>query len=191
VIRAFVAVDLEPQTVQKIAEAIAQLRPRMPGIRWLPPANFHLTLKFLGDVDEAKVAPIAAALERELYPFSCFTINAKGLGVFPDLKRPRILWVGLVGGELNALASTVEKALVPFGFAAERRTFAPHLTVGRCRQFDGSPKELGDEIEKWQGHDFGRSNVDEVILFQSVLKPEGAVYRPLKVVALMNKAPQL
>ena len=190
-IRAFVAVDLEPQTVQKIAEAIAQLRPRMPGIRWLPPANFHLTLKFLGDVDEAKVAPIAAALERELYPFSCFTINAKGLGVFPDLKRPRILWVGLVGGELNALASTVEKALVPFGFAAERRTFAPHLTVGRCRQFDGSPKELGDEIEKWRGHDFGRSNVDEVILFQSVLKPEGAVYRPLKVVALMNKAPQL
>ena len=190
-IRAFVAVELEPQTVQKIAAVIVQLRPRMPGIRWLPPANFHLTLKFLGDVDEAKVAPIAAALERELYPFSCFTINAKGLGVFPDLKRPRILWVGLVGGELNALASTVEKALVPFGFAAERRTFAPHLTVGRCRQFDGSPKELGDEIEKWQGHDFGRSNVDEVILFQSVLKPEGAVYRPLKVVALMNKAPQL
>ena len=190
-IRAFVAVDLEPQTVQKIAEAIAQLRPRMPGIRWLPPANFHLTLKFLGDVDEAKVAPIAAALERELYPFSCFTINAKGLGVFPDLKRPRILWVGLVGGELNALASTAEKALVPFGFAAEKKTFTPHLTIGRWRQFNGSPKELGDEIEKWRGHDFGRSNVDEVILFQSVLKPEGAVYRPLKVVALMNKAPQL
>jgi 2'-5' RNA ligase len=191
VIRAFVAVDLEPQTVQKIAEATVQLRPRMPGIRWLPPTNFHLTLKFLGDIDEAKVAPIAAALERDLYPFSCFTINAKGLGVFPDPKRPRILWVGLVGGELNALASRVEKALAPFGFAAEKRAFTPHLTVGRWRQFDGSPKELGDEIEKWRGHDFGRSNVDEVILFQSVLKPEGAVYRPLKVVALMNKAPQL
>ncbi len=189
-IRAFVAVDLEPQTVQKIAEAIARLRPRMPGIRWLPPTNFHLTLKFLGDVDEAKVASIAAALERDLYPFSCFTINAKGLGVFPDLKRPRILWVGLVGGELNALASRVEKALFPFGFAAERRVFTPHLTVGRWRQFDGSPKELGDEIEKWQGHDFGRSKVDEVILFQSVLKPEGAVYHPLKVVTLINKAPQ-
>jgi len=191
VIRAFVAVDLEPQTVQKIAETIARLRPRMPVIRWLPPTNFHLTLKFLGDIEEAKVAPIAAALERELYPFSCFTINAKGLGVFPDLKRPRILWVGLVGGELNALASTAEKALVPFGFAAEKKTFTPHLTIGRWRQFNGSPKELGDEIEKWRGHDFGRSNVDEVILFQSVLKPEGAVYRPLKTVALTKKAPQL
>jgi 2'-5' RNA ligase len=190
VIRAFVAVDLEPQTVQQIAEAIAQLRPRMPGIRWLPPANFHLTLKFLGDIDEVKVASIAAALERDLYPFSCFTINAKGLGVFPDLRRPRILWVGLVGDELNALASRVEKTLVPFGFAAERRAFTPHLTVGRWRQFDGSPKELGDEIDKWQGHDFGRSKIDEVILFQSVLKPEGAVYRPLKTVVLTKKAPQ-
>ena len=106
-IRAFVAVDMEPQTIQRIAEAIATLRPRMPGVRWLSLANFHLTLKFLGDVDEAKVAPIAAALERDLYPFSCFTINAKGLGVFPDLIRPRILWVGLVGSELNALASRV------------------------------------------------------------------------------------
>ena len=189
-IRAFVAVDLEPQTVQKIAEAIVRLRPRIPGIRWLPPANFHLTLKFLGDIDEAKVEPIAAALERDLCPFSCFTINAKGLGVFPDLKRPRILWVGLIGGELNALASRVEKALFPFGFAAERRAFAPHLTVGRWRQFDGSPKELGDEIEKWRGHDFGRSKIDEVILFQSVLKQEGAVYRPLKTVALTKNAPQ-
>ena len=189
-IRAFVAVDLELQTVQRIAEAIDRLLPRIPGIRWLPPTHFHLTLKFLGDVDEAKVEPIAAALERDLYPFSCFTINAKGLGVFPDLKRPRILWVGLVGDELNALASRVEKALVPFGFAAERRAFTPHLTIGRWRQFNGSPKELRDEIEKWQGHDFGRSNVDEVILFQSVLKPEGAVYHPLKVVTLINKAPQ-
>ena len=190
-IRAFVAVDLEPLTVQKIAEAIVRLRPRMPSIRWLPPANFHLTLKFLGDVDEAKVAPIAAALERDLYPFSSFTINAKGLGVFPDLKRPRILWVGLIGDELNVLASKVERVLIPFGFAAEKRAFTPHLTVGRWRQFKGSSKELGDEIAKWSGHDFGRSNVGEVILFQSVLEPEGAVYRPLKTVALTKKAPQL
>ena len=190
VIRAFVAVDLEPQTVQRIAEAIDRLRPRMPGVRWLPPANFHLTLKFLGDIEEAKVAPIAAALERDLCPFSCFTINAKGLGVFPGVAQPRIMWVGLVGDELNALASTVEKTLIPFGFAAERRAFAPHLTVGRWREFKGSPKELEDEIGKWSGHDFGRSNVDEVILFQSVLKPEGALYRPLKTVALTKTAPQ-
>lgn len=189
-IRAFVAVDLEPRTVQKIMEAIVQFRPRIPGIRWLSPNNFHLTLKFLGDIDEAKVAPIAASLERELCPFSCFTIHAKGLGVFPDLRRPRILWVGLVSEELKALALRVEKTLLPFGFAAERRAFTPHLTVGRWRQFDGSPKELGDEIEKWRGYDFGPSIVDQVILFQSTLRPEGAVYRPLKTVGLTKQAPQ-
>ena len=189
-IRAFVAVDLEPQTVERIAEAIDRLRPRLPGIRWLPPTNFHLTLKFLGDVAEDKVAPITAALESDLCPFSCFTINAKGLGVFPGVARPRILWVGLVSEELNALASRVEKTLIPFGFATEKRAFTPHLTVGRWREFKGSPKALGDEIEKWRGHDFGRSNVDEVILFQSVLKPEGALYRPLKTVVLTKTAPQ-
>ena len=189
-IRAFVAVDLEPQTVERIAEAIDRLRPRLSGIRWLPPTNFHLTLKFLGDVDEDKVAPIAAALESDLCPFSCFTINAKGLGVFPGVARPRILWVGLVSEELNALAARVEKTLVPLGFATEKRAFTPHLTVGRWREFKGSPKALGDEIEKWRGHDFGRSNVDEVILFQSVLKPEGALYRPLKTVVLTKTAPQ-
>ena len=189
-LRAFVAVDLESQTVQQIAAAITTLRPCLPGIRWLPPTNIHLTLKFLGDIDEAKVAPIAAALERDLCPFSCFTINAKGLGVFPGVARPRILWVGLVGDELNALASRVEKALIPLGFAAEKRAFTPHLTVGRWRQFKGSPKELEDEIGKWRDHDFGRSTVDEAILFQSVLKPEGALYRPLKTVVLTKKAPQ-
>jgi 2'-5' RNA ligase len=84
----------------------------------------------------------------------------------------------------------VERVLIPFGFAAEKRAFTPHLTVGRWREFKGSSKELGDEIAKWSGHDFGRSNVEEVILFQSVLKQEGAVYRPLKTVALTKNAPQ-
>jgi 2'-5' RNA ligase len=84
----------------------------------------------------------------------------------------------------------VEKTLIPFGVAAEKRAFTPHLTVGRWREFKGSSKELGDEIAKWSGHDFGRSNVEEVILFQSVLKQEGAVYRPLKTVALTKNAPQ-
>lgn len=188
-IRAFVAVDLEPQTVQKIADAIDRLRPRIPGIRWVAHGNFHLTLKFLGDIDEAKVEPIAAVLEHDLCPFSSFTINAKGLGVFPDLKRPRILWVGLRGEALSALASIVEKALMPLGFAAEKRAFTPHLTIGRWREFKGSPQQLGDEMANWQTHEFGPTNVTEVILFQSVLKPEGAVYHPLKVIALMKKAP--
>ena len=124
------------------------------------------------------------ALEHQLHPFPRFTINAKGLGVFPDLKRPRVLWVGLGGNELAVLASKVESALEPLGFAREKRGFTPHLTVGRWRQFDGSGKKLAQELESWKHFNFGDSRVVAVILFQSVLKPQGALYFPLKTVPL-------
>jgi RNA 2',3'-cyclic 3'-phosphodiesterase len=184
VIRAFIAIEIDSQTVKNISEPLAQLKPRIPDIRWVPPANFHFTLKFLGAVDETKIDPITVALERELHPFPRFTINAKGLGVFPDVKRPRVLWVGLEGQELIALALRVETALVPLGFAAEKREPRPHLTIGRWRHFDGSSRKLAADLESWKNHEFGESTVAEVVFFQSVLKQAGAVYHRLKVVVL-------
>ena len=183
-IRAFIAVEIDSQTVRQISAAIADFKPSIPGIRWISPTNFHFTLKFLGDIEESRIGPVAQALEVALHPFPRFTINAKGLGVFPDLKRPRILWVGLEGKGLAALASKVETALESLGFASEKREFKPHLTVGRWRQFDRSSRKLGEELEKWQGHEFGESAVSEVIFFRSELRREGAIYHPLKVVAL-------
>ena len=183
-IRAFIAVEIDSQTVGQISAAVADLKPRIPGIRWVPPTNFHLTLKFLGDIEESRIDPIVRALEPALHPFPRFTINAKDLGVFPDLKRPRVLWIGLEGKELLELASKVEEALEPLGFVPEKRGFKPHLTVGRWRQFDRSSRKFVEELEKWQGHEFGESTVAEVIFFQSELKREGATYHPLKVVAL-------
>ena len=188
-IRAFIAAQIDSKTVQKISEAIAQLKPNIPGLRWVPPTNLHLTLKFLGDVDEAKVDPIAEVLQRQLDPFPRFTINAKGLGVFPDAKRPRILWVGLEGSHLAALASTVESALEPFGFVPEKRGFKPHLTVGRWRQSDKPPAKFAEELGRWKGHEFGEFEVREIIFFQSMLTPEGAIHRPLKEIVLSNQEP--
>jgi 2'-5' RNA ligase len=184
VIRAFIAVEVDSQTVRQILAAVADLKPRIPAIRWVPPTNFHFTLKFLGDIEESKIAPIAQALELALHPFPRFTINAKGLGVFPDVKRPRILWVGLQGKELVDLTLRVETALGPLGFAAEKREPKPHLTIGRWRHFDGSSRKLAADLESWKNHEFGASTVAEVVFFQSVLKPEGAVYHRLKVVLL-------
>ena len=186
-IRAFIAVQIAPKTVQRIFEAIGQLKLRVPDIRWIPPSNLHVTLKFLGDIDAAKVDPIAQALQRHLHPFSRFIISAKGLGVFPDVKRPRVLWVGLHGNRLAALASTVETALQLLGFPPEKRGFTPHLTVGRWRQSDKSPTKLGEELGKWQSQEFGETEVRDVILFQSLLKSDGAIHRPLKNVALCDE----
>jgi 2'-5' RNA ligase len=184
-LRLFVAIELPHDVLAALEATQGQLRAQgLGGLRWVRPEGIHLTLKFLGDIEETKVEPIAHALERALCPFPRFTINVKSLGVFPDGKRPRILWVGLEGNRLSALALAVEKALEPLGFSPEGRGFLPHLTVGRWQRFEAPAKAFAEELKPWQSHEFGESNVTEVIFFRSELKPEGAFYHPLKVVAL-------
>lgn len=185
-IRAFIAVEIDPRTIQQISAVVADLKPRIPGVRWISSTNFHFTLKFLGNLEETRVVPITQALELALRPFPRFTINAKSLGVFPELKRPRVLWIGLEGKELSELASKVEKALEPLGIEPEKREFRPHLTVGRWREFNQPPKKFGEEIERWKDHEFGESVVTEVIFFRSELKREGAIYHRLKVMPLAH-----
>jgi 2'-5' RNA ligase len=184
VIRAFIAVTLDSKVIEQIAAASNQLRPEITAVRWVTPANFHLTLKFLGSIDDAAIEPIGATLREQLRLFPRFTINAKGLGVFPGPKRPRVLWVGLTGDRLVSLAARVESALRPLGFKPEDRKFTPHLTIGRWRDADRAPKSLGRQLEIWQARDFGTSNVESVKLIQSVLKPEGASYNDLITVPL-------
>ncbi len=183
-IRAFIAVTLEPKVIEKIAGASTQLKPEITGVRWVAPGNFHLTLKFLGGIDEAMAEPIETCLREQLCLFPRFTINAKGLGVFPSPKRPRVLWVGLTGNRLIALASRVESALQQLGFAPETREFTPHLTIGRWRQTDLVSKSLDRQLENWRAYDFGISRVESVSLVQSVLKSEGASYNRLAMVPL-------
>jgi 2'-5' RNA ligase len=184
VIRAFIAVEIDPQVIGNICRAIHQLESTSLSARWTAPANIHLTLKFLGDIEPDRIDGIHRALEERLRPFPRCTINAKGLGVFPDPRRPRIIWVGIHGDQLASLAAQVESALVPSGFAPDQRNFSPHLTIGRWRQTDRPPKALAQELAKWKDVQFGATRVDEVVLFRSVLKPEGATYYRLIGVAL-------
>lgn len=183
-IRAFLAVALESQVIAKIGDVIERLKPEIPGVRWVPIDKLHVTLKFLGDIDEALVESIGAALNRQLRLFPRCTINAKGLGVFPGLKRPRILWVGLAGSQLVSLALKIESALEPMGFVPEARAFTPHLTIGRWRQSATAPQSLAQQLNQWQTYDFGPSRIDHVKLIQSVLNPDGASYSELTVIRL-------
>lgn len=187
-IRAFIGVRIDPEMVQRICQVLSQLKGGLKGIRWVRDENFHFTLKFLGPVQEEKISRVAEALARISSAFSPFIVSGRGIGVFPDIRKARVLWVGLKGGELGRLASEVEKALEPMGFAPESRPFRPHLTVGRWRHFDGRPEKLKMEIEPWKDYDFGETRVEEMVFFQSILKPEGAVYSPLKVMALGDQA---
>ena len=184
VIRAFIAVEISPTTIALIDSAIADLKPKLPAVRWVAPANFHLTLKFLGDIETEQVDAIGNALEPAITPFPRCTINAKGLGVFPGLRQPKVLWVGFIGDELTSLAARVDAAVSPLGFPVEPRGYTPHLTIGRWRQGERWTGDLKQELARWRDHDFGVTLVDQVILFQSVLKPTGAVYSKLKVIEL-------
>lgn len=183
-IRAFIAVDLDDPVIEEICNAIELIKSRITEIRWVKKENLHLTLKFLGNIAESQVESIVAALGQPLRLFSPCTINAKGLGVFPDFRRPKILWVGLSGDQLADLAAKVESALVPLGFVPENRVFTPHLTIGRWRENSRPAKNLRQEIAGWNDFEFGACAVRQIVLFQSVLKPEGASYRELRTIQL-------
>ena len=186
-IRAFVAIKIDPDAARRIGEIQSNLNTAFTGIRWVKPENLHLTLKFLGPVGDDKITPIADALERALHFLPRFSVACRGLGVFPDIRKAKALWVGLEGKPFAHLAATVEDALEPMGFAREKREFKPHLTIGRWRDSAGRSEALRRELERRQRQDFGTSKMDEVILFQSVLKPDGAVYTPLKIYSLADK----
>lgn len=183
-IRAFVAITIDPRVIKNIAAAIDRLRPKVTGPRWIALENIHVTLKFLGAIEDTAVEPIVAALTACLRPFQPFTINATGLGVFPGPRRPRVLWIGLAGDHLLPLASAIESALVPLGFAPENRQFTPHLTIGRWRDNTPAPPALATELEKWKDRAFGQSEVANVLLMQSLLRPGGAQYHPIVTVPL-------
>lgn len=186
-IRSFIAVEIAPAVAANIAAAVAELKPALPALRWVTPENFHLTLKFLGDIEASQVDAIASALAAVVTPFPRCTINAKGLGVFPTLRQAKIFWVGFIGAELARLADQVDGALVPLDFAAAERPFTPHLTIGRWRQSELRAGDLKELLKRWREYDFGAMVIDRVILFHSELKPAGAQYRQLKVIKLNHQ----
>ncbi len=173
--------------LQKISEVRSQFQKSLTGLRWVAQENLHLTLKFLGSVDENSVTPMMHALENALGPIPCFLLGGKGIGVFPNIKRARVLWTGLEGQGLLRLADAVETALEPLGFPREKRNFTPHLTLGRWRDPGFQPEKLKEQLSIWRNHDFGRSRVNNVVLFQSVLMPQGAAYTSLGEIPLKEQ----
>jgi 2'-5' RNA ligase len=193
-IRAFVAVAPDAPLREALAKIQAALRGRLeqaagPGarIQWVRPESIHLTLKFLGDVPEERVAEIGAALDGAAAGHARFTLEADGLGVFPDLRAPRVLWAGLAdpAGAARRLADGVDAALDAIGFAPERKPFHPHLTLARVKE---RSREVGLALarERWleQPAMQGPLTVAAVALMKSELKPSGAVYTELRRAAL-------
>ena len=174
-LRTFVAIELGDPARAAVAEYLATLRPT-PGVAWTRPENLHVTLKFLGDVATARISELSARLAAATADVPAFTMTVAGVGAFPNVARPRVLWVGCKAPTLPALAAAVDGACVGAGFAAEARAFHPHATLGRVREGKrgGLSFLAGDG-----GREFGASLASGIVLFASMLGRGGARYAPL------------
>ncbi|HKA54275.1 MAG TPA: RNA 2',3'-cyclic phosphodiesterase [Candidatus Binatia bacterium] len=177
-IRAFIAVNLASPVIEEIAKVRSALQEAKGDIRWTRLEGLHLTLKFLGDIERHQVEPILRVMNETMGKWPPLHILAQGLGAFPNLRRPRVLWAGLSGEGLRGMSEALETALMPLDFPPEEREFTPHLTLGRVRSLRGWEHVLA-VVKEYEQTRFGESRVDQVTLYQSALRPDGAVYSPL------------
>ncbi len=183
-IRCFLAIDLPEDLRPGLALAQGELKKTQADVKWVPPGNIHITLKFFGNVTDAEIPNIIAAAREVAAGQGPLTLKVRGAGAFPTIRSPRVVWLGL-GGDMLPLAQffhRLEKAFAALDYPPETRAFNPHLTLGRVRSPEGRA-QLSRAIEKLVV-DWPPFVVWEIILFQSVLSPKGSTYTPLEVIEL-------
>ncbi|RLC09598.1 MAG: RNA 2',3'-cyclic phosphodiesterase [Deltaproteobacteria bacterium] len=186
-IRAFIAIPLPESILKAISAAQEKLRRTGLGIRLVRPEGIHLTLKFLGNISPTDVSHVESAIEQATRAFRPFTLKAKGIGVFPDFRRPRVIWLGITGDLeiLHALQRDLESELKSHGFEKEKRPFKGHLTLGRIRNRLDRDK-LSKALQELEDFETGSFRADSVVLFRSKLHPGGAVYSKIAEAALKS-----
>jgi 2'-5' RNA ligase len=154
-------------------------------VRWTSAAGIHLTLKFFGEIDENQINTLAAAASDVTCATPAFTLAVQSVGTFPGPKSPRVIWLGLSGQTeiLAGMVRNLEQAFAPLGFSPEKRPFTPHLTLGRVRSGQGR-EALRQSLQSVILPDFPELLVQELVLFRSTLRPQGALYTPLRQIAL-------
>lgn len=174
---------MPPAALDALARVQTDLRPSPAGVKWVDPKGIHLTLKFLGGVQSDRLDKVSVALAGLAGPVEPFSLQLKGLGVFPDARRPRVAWVGLEGdvARLAQLQRSIDSALLPLGFGKEDRPFVPHLTLARLRD-DMPPmerQEFGQHFLKAELAPLAPFKVESLNLMKSQLTPKGAIYSVL------------
>ena len=190
-LRAFIAVEIPHTIRQAIHQATSTLRAELGTlVRWVSPGNMHLTMKFLGDTSPSQLDLLTQTLLAQADSVPAFDIHVGGLGSFPNLKRARVVWIGVQApAEMGMLSRGIESACARLGYESEKRGFSPHLTIGRVRQ-DASPadaQKIRRALEAATIDSLGTARVDSVHLFKSDLKSDGAVYT--KIFSARLRAP--
>jgi 2'-5' RNA ligase len=184
-VRVFIAVNLPGFVKEKLSEIQSELKQWRMNVKWTRIENIHLTLKFLGDISRDKLEPISRVVETACSGFEPVKLMAKGVGVFPGVKRPRVLWTGVAGqtDKLGLLQGEIDHGLSSVGFQKEKRQFTGHLTLGRFKQ-SPHPEKILDIMNRFKDMETGPFLTDTVYIYQSDLKPSGPVYSELGAIKL-------
>lgn len=186
--RTFIAFDMSDRTREALRgaqRAMAALR----GVRWARPEGIHLTVKFLGEIEDAAVPRVLEVMREAVEGEEPFEFDVRALGFFPDGRSPRVLWAGVQRGvaALRRIAERLDTGLCDVGVAAEKRDFKPHLTIGRARgRLDAAAVE--NAFRQVGEADFGTCAACELVLYMSELGPGGARYTRLGAVSLQEKS---
>lgn len=180
--RLFVALELTEAVRRAVTEVLSELKPAAGDLRWVRPESMHITLKFMGHVEESQLAPVRQALA-SVHVNKAVEMNFQGLGFFPNQRRPRVLWIGIhANPALAQLAGQIETSLEPLGIQRENRPFSPHLTLARFPHGGSSRnlKSLQERMAALPSKEFGYICTREFHLIQSQLSPSGAKYTTLE-----------
>jgi 2'-5' RNA ligase len=194
VVRAFIAIELSESIRTSIRHFQQQLQSTLSHapIRWVPVQNIHLTLKFLGDIHTEKIQPLIQVLQQVTVRFPVFDFEVGELGCFPSCKRPRVLWLGVQQADslLIKLQNRIDEKLSLMDFEPERRSFHPHLTLGRIKKSvrPDQLKSLAHQLENTERYAGSVGSVVQVHLIQSNLLPSGAEYTQLGSAPLGSKS---
>lgn len=183
--RTFIAVNLTDDIRQALSRTQEALKEKGADVSWVKPENLHITLKFLGEVEETRLQELRETIASSLRGTTPFRLTLEGLGVFPNLRAPRVVWAGAKEGaaELAALQARIEEGLCRIGFPREERLFIPHLTLGRVRSLRGR-EALVEGISKATSAAFGEMVLESVELMKSQLHPSGSTYTVLESFSL-------
>ncbi len=188
-IRTFIAVDVDSYVRERAIRLMDVLRTANADVKWVEPENLHITIKFLGEVLTRDIYHICQAVQKAVAEVEPFPLLVRGAGAFPDVVRPRTIWLGFGEGQeqLAALHRSVENALLPLGFPREGRPFKAHLTLGRVRRASPGLTRLAQLLRDHAEFSGAETYVEEVIVFSSQLTPEGPIYEPLATLPLQGK----
>ena len=191
--RTFIAIELPQKIIGTLSALQNQLKNTQADVKWVAPENIHLTLKFLGEVDEKKIEKIIQALEETAKDSQPFSIRLCALGAFPKINFPRVIWVGIDAGdeETKNIAFVLEEKLQKLGIPKEKRPFSSHITIGRVRSGINREK-LVKELDILQGKGLLQENLEflatKITLFKSTLTPKGPIYEILKEASFQIKS---